>query len=183
LECCRTVIRKATISGRWRTRTEHAIPYPASASRHVAHAFSQQPSDFARARSCDANFYYRDIRNIIITPPAMAAASERQKAVIVGAGPVGSLAALYAAARGDDVELYELRGGRSHDQVTSLSVSVALFHAPSMSRDHAFAWEIAVPLVPGFPGRCISPSIMSALCPMPMLLRFDIVMASITNIS
>lgn len=58
----------------------------------------------------------------------------------------------------------------------SLSVSVALFHAPSMSRDHAFAWEIPVPLVPGFPGRCISPSIMSALCPMPMLLRFDIVM-------
>ncbi|KAB8076183.1 hypothetical protein BDV29DRAFT_170634 [Aspergillus leporis] len=34
----------------------------------------------------------------------------KQKVVIVGAGPVGSLAALYAAARGDDVELYELRG-------------------------------------------------------------------------
>ncbi|GKZ17593.1 kynurenine 3-monooxygenase, mitochondrial precursor [Aspergillus brasiliensis] len=34
----------------------------------------------------------------------------RQKVVIVGAGPVGSLAALYAAARGDDVEMYELRG-------------------------------------------------------------------------
>ncbi|PYH98181.1 FAD/NAD(P)-binding domain-containing protein [Aspergillus ellipticus CBS 707.79] len=33
-----------------------------------------------------------------------------QKVVIVGAGPVGSLAALYAAARGDDVEVYELRG-------------------------------------------------------------------------
>jgi thioredoxin reductase len=30
----------------------------------------------------------------------------------VGAGPVGCLAALYAASRGDDVELYELRGGR-----------------------------------------------------------------------
>jgi thioredoxin reductase len=37
----------------------------------------------------------------------------KQKVVIVGAGPVGSLAALYAAARGDDVELYELRGGES----------------------------------------------------------------------
>lgn len=37
--------------------------------------------------------------------------SGRQKVVIVGAGPVGSLAALYAAARGDDVEMYELRGG------------------------------------------------------------------------
>lgn len=35
----------------------------------------------------------------------------RQKVVIVGAGPVGSLAALYAASRGDEVELYELRGG------------------------------------------------------------------------
>lgn len=37
--------------------------------------------------------------------------SPRQKTVVVGAGPVGSLAALYAANRGDDVELYELRGG------------------------------------------------------------------------
>ncbi|KAL2863810.1 kynurenine 3-monooxygenase [Aspergillus lucknowensis] len=34
----------------------------------------------------------------------------KQKVVVVGAGPVGSLAALYAAARGDDVEVYELRG-------------------------------------------------------------------------
>ncbi|EED16303.1 kynurenine 3-monooxygenase, putative [Talaromyces stipitatus ATCC 10500] len=37
------------------------------------------------------------------------AAPTRQKVVIVGAGPVGSLAALYAASRGDDVEVYELR--------------------------------------------------------------------------
>lgn len=35
----------------------------------------------------------------------------RQKIVVVGAGPVGSLAALYAASRGDDVEVYELREG------------------------------------------------------------------------
>ncbi|KAF7175861.1 hypothetical protein CNMCM7691_000393 [Aspergillus felis] len=35
---------------------------------------------------------------------------KRQKLVVVGAGPVGSLAALYAAARGDEVEIYELRG-------------------------------------------------------------------------
>ena len=40
-------------------------------------------------------------------------ASNRQKVLVVGAGPVGALAALYAAVRGDDVELYELRGGRS----------------------------------------------------------------------
>lgn len=34
-----------------------------------------------------------------------------QKIVIVGAGPVGALAALYAAHRGDEVEVYELRAG------------------------------------------------------------------------
>lgn len=31
---------------------------------------------------------------------------------MVGAGPVGALAALYAAGRGDEVEVYELRSGR-----------------------------------------------------------------------
>jgi thioredoxin reductase len=34
-----------------------------------------------------------------------------QKIIVVGAGPVGSLAALYAANRGYDVEVYELRSG------------------------------------------------------------------------
>lgn len=34
-----------------------------------------------------------------------------QKVVVVGAGPVGSLAALYAAIRGYEVEIYELRPG------------------------------------------------------------------------
>ncbi|KAL4784566.1 hypothetical protein BJX76DRAFT_326938 [Aspergillus varians] len=38
------------------------------------------------------------------------ASPAKQKVVIIGAGPVGCLAALYAASRGDDVELYELRG-------------------------------------------------------------------------
>lgn len=33
------------------------------------------------------------------------------KVIIVGAGPVGSLAALYAAQRGHEVEIYELRNG------------------------------------------------------------------------
>lgn len=41
----------------------------------------------------------------------MAEKTDRQKIVVVGAGPVGALAALYAAVRGDDVEIYELRGG------------------------------------------------------------------------
>lgn len=35
-----------------------------------------------------------------------------QKVVVVGAGPVGSLAALYAAVRGHEVEIYELRPGK-----------------------------------------------------------------------
>lgn len=34
-----------------------------------------------------------------------------QKIIVVGAGPVGSLAALYAAVRGHEVEVYELRPG------------------------------------------------------------------------
>ena len=33
------------------------------------------------------------------------------KTIVVGAGPVGTLAALYAAVRGDEVEVYELRDG------------------------------------------------------------------------
>ena len=41
----------------------------------------------------------------------MAETGKRQKTVIVGAGPVGALAALYAAQRGHDVEVYELRSG------------------------------------------------------------------------
>lgn len=35
----------------------------------------------------------------------------KQKVTVIGAGPVGALAALYAAKRGDDVEIYELRDG------------------------------------------------------------------------
>ena len=38
---------------------------------------------------------------------------EGKKVVVVGAGPVGSLAALYASKRGADVEIYELRGGEA----------------------------------------------------------------------
>ena len=50
--------------------------------------------------------------------------TKKQKVVVVGAGPVGALAALYAAGRGDDVEVYELRAGRlkfltNHDLYTS----------------------------------------------------------------
>lgn len=41
----------------------------------------------------------------------MSAVNKRQKTVVIGAGPVGALAAIYAAQRGDDVEVYELRSG------------------------------------------------------------------------
>ena len=35
----------------------------------------------------------------------------KMKTVIVGAGPVGAMAGIYAARRGHEVEVYELRGG------------------------------------------------------------------------
>jgi kynurenine 3-monooxygenase len=37
----------------------------------------------------------------------------RRRMVLVGAGPVGAMAAIYAAERGYDVEVYELRNGKS----------------------------------------------------------------------
>ena len=39
--------------------------------------------------------------------------SKGQKVLVVGAGPVGALAALYAAERGNDVHVYELRAGKN----------------------------------------------------------------------
>ena len=36
---------------------------------------------------------------------------KKQKTIVIGAGPVGALAALYAAQRGHEVEIYELRSG------------------------------------------------------------------------
>ena len=44
---------------------------------------------------------------------AMDEVSKAQEVVVVGAGPVGALAALYAAERGDDVHVYELRAGKN----------------------------------------------------------------------
>jgi len=43
----------------------------------------------------------------------MMSVSCKQKVIVVGAGPVGALAALYAARRGYDVEVYELRSGKN----------------------------------------------------------------------
>ncbi|CBX95171.1 similar to kynurenine 3-monooxygenase [Plenodomus lingam JN3] len=49
-----------------------------------------------------------------------------QKVVVVGAGPVGSLAAIYAAVRGHDVEVYELRADIRQSPSTSLSFSKSI---------------------------------------------------------
>ena len=64
----------------------------------------------------------------------MEKAERREKVIVVGAGPVGSLAALYAASRGNDVEVYELRGGMSgYDRDTVILFSVM---CPSSRRFH-----------------------------------------------
>ena len=50
--------------------------------------------------------------------------SKTQKVLVVGAGPVGALAGLYAAERGDDVHVYELRAGRNLYLLSSCDVLV-----------------------------------------------------------
>ncbi|KAF5878876.1 putative kynurenine 3-monooxygenase protein [Botrytis fragariae] len=52
--------------------------------------------------------------------------SSRQKTVIIGAGPVGALAALYAAQRGDDVEIYELRSDLRDPSTTPLNFTKSI---------------------------------------------------------
>ncbi|KAK1713358.1 hypothetical protein CaCOL14_009500 [Colletotrichum acutatum] len=56
--------------------------------------------------------------------------AKNQKVVVVGAGPVGSLAALYAAQRGYEVEIYELRADLRDPTTTLLnftrSINLAL---------------------------------------------------------
>ena len=49
--------------------------------------------------------------------------SQKIKCVVIGAGPVGALAALYAARRGWDVEVYDLRGGEHLKYATEQSWS------------------------------------------------------------
>jgi flavin-dependent dehydrogenase len=50
--------------------------------------------------------------------------STKTKTVVIGAGPVGALAAIYAAQRGNDVEVYELRNGKHHEFIL-LNVSLS----------------------------------------------------------
>ncbi|EDN11339.1 kynurenine 3-monooxygenase [Histoplasma capsulatum] len=53
-------------------------------------------------------------------------AATKEKIVIVGAGPVGSLAALYSASRGDDVEVYELRADLRNASTTPLNFTKSI---------------------------------------------------------
>ncbi|KAI4250210.1 MAG: hypothetical protein L6R40_000383 [Gallowayella cf. fulva] len=68
-------------------------------------------------------------------------ADGRQKVLVVGAGPVGALAALYAAGRGDDVEVYELRDDLRDPSTTPLnftkSINLALSERGVNAMRHA----------------------------------------------
>ncbi|KAK4171778.1 putative monooxygenase [Triangularia setosa] len=66
---------------------------------------------------------------------------KKQKIVVIGAGPVGSLVALYAASRGNDVEIYELRGDLRDPSTTPLnftkSINLALSERGLNAMRHA----------------------------------------------
>ncbi|KAL8725692.1 MAG: hypothetical protein Q9166_007206 [cf. Caloplaca sp. 2 TL-2023] len=68
-------------------------------------------------------------------------ANDRQKVLVIGAGPVGALAALYAAGRGDVVEVYELRNDLRDPSTTPLnftkSINLALSERGINSMRHA----------------------------------------------
>ncbi|KAI1334523.1 FAD/NAD(P)-binding domain-containing protein [Xylariaceae sp. FL0016] len=65
----------------------------------------------------------------------------KQKYLVVGGGPVGSLAALYAAKRGHDVEIYELRSDLRDPSTTPLnftkSINLALSERGINAMRHA----------------------------------------------
>ncbi|KAL9018748.1 MAG: hypothetical protein Q9185_003978 [Variospora sp. 1 TL-2023] len=64
-----------------------------------------------------------------------------QNVIVIGAGPVGALAALYAANRGDNVEVYELRADLRDPSTTPLnftkSINLALSERGINSMRHA----------------------------------------------
>ncbi|KAL2127540.1 hypothetical protein VTI74DRAFT_10569 [Chaetomium olivicolor] len=66
---------------------------------------------------------------------------KKQKVVIIGGGPVGSLAAIYAANRGNDVEIYELRSDLRDPTTTPLnftkSINLALSERGINAMRHA----------------------------------------------
>ncbi|KAH0561965.1 hypothetical protein GP486_003328 [Trichoglossum hirsutum] len=60
-----------------------------------------------------------------------------QKTVIVGAGPVGAMAGIYAARRGHEVEIYELRGDLRLPSITPLNFTRSINLAISERGLHA----------------------------------------------
>lgn len=68
----------------------------------------------------------------------------KSKIVVVGAGPVGALAAIYAAERGFEVEVYELRNGNyiiyylSSTNIYSFLYAVAMFLCHPLGFCHGF---------------------------------------------
>ncbi|WPG97286.1 kynurenine 3-monooxygenase [Acrodontium crateriforme] len=56
----------------------------------------------------------------------MAGTRHKTKCLVVGAGPVGALSALYAARRGWDVEVYELRGDLRNKSTTPLNFTKSI---------------------------------------------------------
>jgi kynurenine 3-monooxygenase len=66
------------------------------------------------------------------------ASMDGQKVIIVGVGPVGALAALYAATRGALVEIYELRSDLRHQETTPLNFTKSINLALSERGINAF---------------------------------------------
>ena len=65
----------------------------------------------------------------------MAVKADRQKVIVIGAGPVGALSALYAAKRGDDVHVYEMRDGTywSRVVISCFHIQVSFVHFLSVA--------------------------------------------------
>jgi glutamate dehydrogenase/leucine dehydrogenase len=72
---------------------------------------------------------------------------EGKKVVVVGAGPVGSLAALYAANRGATVYIYELRNGES-----VFPLSLSLMDLSEICRHHGSSVSPGLSLLFRFAG-------------------------------
>lgn len=61
---------------------------------------------------------------------------DKIKCAVVGAGPVGALAALYAARRGYEVDVYELRGGMSAPKLVASETGINTSQIFGMPQQH-----------------------------------------------
>lgn len=71
----------------------------------------------------------------------MADLAGKEKVIVIGAGPVGALAALYAAKRDISVEIYELRAGKDPSQIYILYFSLFLRFSFSIYHIFRFEWS------------------------------------------